>query len=117
MESVKLNTLLQAFLRIAREYRCFRRQYDQNHIVRAKHPDVSDPTAPDVLAYAARDHHKPGFGCRGVEAMSSGPAGHVGRVGRSGRGGRARGQLRGTCETRDPKREPDNMVSRHFSAN
>jgi hypothetical protein len=54
MESVKVNTVLQAFLRIAREYRCFRAQFDQNHILRAKYPDVSDPTAQDVIAHATR---------------------------------------------------------------
>jgi hypothetical protein len=54
LESVKLNTLLQAFLRIGREYRAFREQFDRNHFARARRPEVSDVTALGGLAHASR---------------------------------------------------------------
>jgi len=54
METIKLNTVLQAFLRIAREYRAFRSMFDQNHLLRALHPSVSDPTAVGGLAQVSR---------------------------------------------------------------
>ena len=54
METLKLNTLLQAFLRVAREYRAFRAMFDQNHLDRALHPGVSDPTAIAGLAQGSR---------------------------------------------------------------
>jgi hypothetical protein len=54
METVKLNTLLQAFLRLSREYRAFRETFDRNHFERVRRPDVSDPTAIAGLAQASR---------------------------------------------------------------